>query len=100
MLNRDFGIPGHVATDLEALAWIARVRGDHFRAARLLGASDALHATLGKPIQAEMRRERDADLALVLAALGDERFAVAWGEGKAMTMSTAITYALEGSASI
>jgi non-specific serine/threonine protein kinase len=95
--NRDLGALGNVATDFESLAWLARVAGDHLRAVRILGAADALRESIRRPIQAEVRRERDEDLSLTREALGDAAFETAFAEGRALTLERAIAYALEES---
>jgi non-specific serine/threonine protein kinase len=95
ILNRDLGVPGSIALDLDALGWIARVHGDHARAARLFAAATAVRDSLGRSILAESRRERDEDLAIAREALGPDAFEAAWAEGRAMSLERAIAYALE-----
>jgi tetratricopeptide (TPR) repeat protein len=96
-VNRDLGAGGNLASGFESEAWIARVNREYARSARLLGAADALRESLQRPIQAEVRRERDEDLAIVREALGPDAFEAAWAEGRAMELDHAIAYALERS---
>jgi AMMECR1 domain-containing protein len=68
---------------------------DPARAARLLGAAEALRGAIGL-----FRTPRDEEanarlIATVRAALGEERFAASWEEGRAMSLEQAIEYALE-----
>ena len=95
LLNRDLGSPGNIATDLEALAWIARLEGIPQRTARLLSAAEALRDVVGRPRLPSERVEPDTDLELARAALGDDEFAASWEEGQAMNLEQAIAYALE-----
>jgi len=95
ILNRDLGIPGSIAQDLDALGWIARVHGEHARAVRLFSAATAVRESIGRTILAESRKERDEDLAVVQRALGPAGSEAAWAEGQSMTLDQAIAYALE-----
>ena len=89
---------GHRWITLRALAELAGaacLAGAHERAARLFGA--AASPPRGERLR-EMPRwrainERDASAAR--ASLGDEAFAAAWAEGRAMTLEQAVAYALD-----
>jgi predicted ATPase/DNA-binding SARP family transcriptional activator len=65
------------------------------RAARLLGATDAWHMEWQLTRLPRERQERESAIAAVRGALGEEAFAKAWEEGKAMTLEQAIAYAKE-----
>jgi predicted ATPase/transcriptional regulator with XRE-family HTH domain len=65
------------------------------RSARLFGAAEALYPPLRFEISAAERAEHDRSVSAARAALGEESFAAAWAEGRAMTMEQAIAYALE-----
>ena len=95
LLNRDVGSPGNIATDLEALAWVARLDGIPRRTARLLGAAEALRDAVRRPLQPGERVEPETDLTLARAALGEDEFAAAREEGHAMSLEQAIVYALQ-----
>jgi tetratricopeptide (TPR) repeat protein len=95
---RDIGAEGHLATVLDSLAWVARTHGDPRRAIRLFAAAEARRDALGKWLQAEVRGERDAELALARTSLGEDAFAAAWAEGRAMTLEQAVAYALDEAA--
>jgi non-specific serine/threonine protein kinase len=72
-------------------------RAQNERAARLLGAAEAASQALGKarPVALSQEFERMVDTAR--AALGEEAFAVARDEGRAMTVEQAVAYALQQS---
>jgi len=99
VINRHLGSQGNLATDLECMAWIARAHGQAERAARLLGAADGVRQILERPIQGEMRQQRDTELALARTLLGEKAFTTAWAEGQTMSLEQAVAYALETPAS-
>jgi hypothetical protein len=47
------------------------------------------------PVTSDGRRTFDESVAAVRPALGDQAFATAWAEGRAMTLEQAVAYALE-----
>jgi len=91
---RDLGELGGVSLMAIALAWVAHRRSDNLRAARLLGAADAIMAVSRRLRLPEDQQDYDSHVALVRAALGEEAFSAAWSEGRAMTLEQAIEYAL------
>ena len=70
------------------IAATARARGDFERAARLLGAAEALGEGGDLPQQESGRTE-------TRAALGNETFNRLWAEGESMTFDEAVAYTLE-----
>jgi predicted ATPase/class 3 adenylate cyclase len=80
---------------LEAVAALAVAQGQGERAARLYGVAEALRKARGTPLPpCELDAYHD-DVAVARAALGEEAFAAAWAEGRAMTVEQAIAYALD-----
>jgi predicted ATPase/class 3 adenylate cyclase/Tfp pilus assembly protein PilF len=65
------------------------------RAARLFGAAETLLPAIRLEMPPAERAEHDQAIVTARAALGEEAFAAAWEEGKAMTMEQAVEYALE-----
>jgi non-specific serine/threonine protein kinase len=92
---RDLGYPGGIGLAASPLAWAAHRRGDEARAARLLGAADALMAVSGRVRLPGDQADHDANIALVRASLGEADFAAAWAEGRAMTLEQAVEYTLQ-----
>jgi non-specific serine/threonine protein kinase len=94
---RDWGNVAHI---LEGLGIVAGARGETGRAARLLGASEALISTIGLRghtyyqmfDRSPYERVKDE----VRAKLGEAAFAAALDEGRAMPAEQAVEYALEG----
>ncbi|MDP9369216.1 MAG: tetratricopeptide repeat protein [Chloroflexota bacterium] len=83
-----------VAYALAGLAGMSGEAGDFQRAARLLGAVEALLETIGAALEHSERELADADTVAARTALGEERFAAAWEAGRALTWEAAVTEAL------
>jgi tetratricopeptide (TPR) repeat protein len=94
-LRQEGGETLALAQSLEDFAGLAARQQQWERAARLLGATEGacieLEWTLPVGIPEEYKRAVEA----ARAALGEEAFAAAWAEGRAMTLDQAISYALE-----
>jgi tetratricopeptide (TPR) repeat protein len=87
-------IPEGVARCLETFAILAVTQNQMDRAACLFSASEKLYAPLPFQLSAKERAEHDQAIATARAALGEEAFAAAWGEGQKMTLEQAVEYAL------
>ena len=94
LLGRELGTRNALASVLESLAWTARMRGHSIRAARLLGAAEALREAVGVRPSAAERADYETEVPAVRASLGQVA-SLAWAEGRAMTPDQAIAYALE-----
>jgi predicted ATPase/DNA-binding SARP family transcriptional activator len=81
---------------LIGLASVAALRGDPARAARLLGATDALVDELHMTLPGDDRERYDAALALAREGLDDESFAAALAEGRALRFEEALALATGG----
>jgi hypothetical protein len=81
------------ATWLEGLGAIAVADGRPDRAARLLGAADALRQAIGTPLPAHEAADRNDTIAGCSAALGEDRFRAAFHEGAAMSLAEAVALA-------
>ena len=79
---------------LEYLAAVLAMRGDHERAARLFGAGEALREAIGAAVLPFYKDDYDRGVAVAQAQLGEEAFAAAWAQGRAMTPEQAREYAL------
>jgi hypothetical protein len=77
------------------MAGLALATGLPQRAARLLGAADALLDAEGLHRHAmDHRAEYERRIAAARAALGEEAFAGAWSEGRTMTLDQAVCVAI------
>jgi non-specific serine/threonine protein kinase len=83
-----------IAKVLEGFAALAAAEGKLRRSARLWGAADALHEALSLPMPPVDHITYDPYIEAVRTALGEEAFAAAWAEGRAMTTDEAIRYAV------
>jgi predicted ATPase/class 3 adenylate cyclase len=83
-----------VAVCLGGLAAAAGATGQPARAARLFGATEALLAEAGTPLQLTDRVEFDRHVGTARNQLDAAAFAAAWAEGTAMTLERAIALAL------
>ncbi len=86
---------GSICHELDAFGILAAAQRQAERAARLLGAAEALREAIDAPLPPSERASHDSDIAGVRAALGEEAFATAWAQGRAMTLEQAIEYALK-----
>jgi predicted ATPase/DNA-binding NarL/FixJ family response regulator len=87
----------HVAVLLDAFASLAAAEGQAARAARLLGAAEAVRDASDVALAPVYRRDfYDAFIATVRAALDEETLQAAWAEGRAMSWEQASAFGLAG----
>jgi hypothetical protein len=97
---RDLGDKRGIAWCVAGLAAVAvatepRLEQDtDGRAARLLGAAEAIHGSLDIPWLWLYRRDFDQTVATIRARQPETAFTAAWAEGKTMTLEQAIAYAI------
>ncbi len=94
-VRREIGDKGGSAWCLERLAEVALAQGQAEKAVRLFGAAAALRASISSVIDPVDQPEHESKLTSLRAELGKERFAATWGEGGALTLEQAVTYALD-----
>jgi len=70
---------------IEGFAWIAVASAQYTWAAQLLGAADALRATMGSPISMHTRAITERNRAVARARLGDALFAAACAKGQSLS---------------
>jgi non-specific serine/threonine protein kinase len=92
----------HETGDTRAMTWcltcLARTAGFRNRpdrAARLCGAAEGLSESVGAPLPHFARNPMEADMSRVRQALGDERFATAWTDGRQMSPDAVVAYVLQ-----
>lgn len=98
-LCRDVGDRWVIEECLEGLAGVTCARGTYMHAARLFGAAEALRDLLGRRRLSADQAIYDERVESTRTALGDNAFAAAWAEGRAMTQQQAIESALTRSVS-
>jgi predicted ATPase/DNA-binding CsgD family transcriptional regulator len=70
---------------LEGLASVVALQGEAGWAARLWGAAEALRQAMGTPLPPLYRADYEQAVASARTHLGEQAFAVAWAQGRAMT---------------
>jgi predicted ATPase/DNA-binding SARP family transcriptional activator len=93
-LRRHFAHRPGVAACLEGLAALPAT--GPARAARLLGAAEALRRSVGAAIPPPERPARDRRVVALRDSLGEAAFAAAWREGEAWSLEDAVRAAKEG----
>jgi DNA-binding CsgD family transcriptional regulator len=78
---------------LELMAGIAGMGGEAHRAARLVGAAEALREAIGVPLVGTRQPDQERRVAAVRAALGTDAFAAAWAAGRALSLDEAVAEA-------
>jgi tetratricopeptide (TPR) repeat protein len=82
---------------LNSLGTLAAAQGRPERAARLWGAGEGAREVLGLSLvlAPTERADYERQVSETRALLGEEGFAVAWAQGRAMTLEQAVAFALE-----
>src|SRR5215212_8524655 len=97
----EFGEKDGAAWVLERLAVLAASEGPADRAttwlsvAQLYGAAAALREATGAPLPPVLHACYERPQTAARSALGEDRFAAAWAEGRSMSMEDAVAWALE-----
>jgi predicted ATPase/DNA-binding CsgD family transcriptional regulator len=91
---QELGQRAAIAHQLESFAFLARAQNQLVRAARLLGAAEALRAALDSPMNPSEQAEYDQEVTALYAQMGVEIAAAHWAAGRIMTMEEAIAYVL------
>ena len=84
-----------MASDLQLLGILAGMRSRPERAARILGAVEAVREAVGAPFAQTERVLYDYEryLAVIRGALTEDAFTRAWAEGRGMRLEKAVEYA-------
>ncbi|WP_406276771.1 ATP-binding protein [Nocardia sp. NBC_00881] len=99
-LHRLFGSRVGTAECFETLSWIASRRGEHERAARLLGAADAIWQATDITRAPQLVRHSERMREATRAALGERRFAETRRRGMRTSIADSIVFALEEKAEV
>lgn len=92
---RTFKLIHLIAEAFEAVASLEARLSHPERAARLLGAAQAIRLATDRPLKKPWQTAYDIHLAMIRRQLDRQIFEQAWAEGQAMPVELAITYALE-----
>jgi non-specific serine/threonine protein kinase len=92
---RDMDDRREVVDILEIIGQLWAAEGRFDRAARLLGAAEALRETVRQSIHPLGEADHEAAIGRAREALGMERFAAARAQGRAMSFDRAVAYAID-----
>ena len=81
--------------NLEGLALLAGKEAQENRSVRLWGAATTLREAIGASLSLADNERQEREMTTVREIVGEDTFALAWTEGRAMTLEQAIEYALE-----
>jgi predicted ATPase/class 3 adenylate cyclase/DNA-binding XRE family transcriptional regulator len=95
LLDRELMDPAGIAFGLDGLAAVACMRGAATRAAQLFGAADVLRERIGAPLSPIDRAEHHDAVADARRMVGDDAFAGAYAEGRALSLAAAVALASE-----
>jgi non-specific serine/threonine protein kinase len=94
--NDALGDKQGVAACVAAFAALAVARGDHWRAARLFGASEAITMSMRTSLMIWDQHQVRRNVAALRTQLNEAALDAMWAEGRAMTYEQAIEFALQG----
>jgi predicted ATPase/class 3 adenylate cyclase len=97
LVFQELGQQAFVAHELESFAFIAQADNQPARAARLLGAAEAVQEGIGTSAMGveRLKNEYNRAIAWLHTQLDETAYDACWSEGCAMTMEQAISYALQ-----
>jgi predicted ATPase/class 3 adenylate cyclase len=85
-LLRESGLKRLISACLEGLAAVLAAQGAPGEAAPLWGTAEALRDAIGEPLDTVLRVDYERAVAAARIRLGEEAFARAWAEGRAMPL--------------
>jgi non-specific serine/threonine protein kinase len=98
VVARELGHKIAIQATVDAIGQLAAAERQPARAARLMGAAEAMRDALHVPVPYSWRADHDRAVNTARVALGEDAFAAAWAEGRAMPLDQAVVHALEESA--
>jgi hypothetical protein len=84
-----------MAEAIIGLAVVAGSRHEHRRATRLLAAKDAIWISIRDTPEPAGHKSIERVSEEARSSLGEDAYAVAWNEGRAMSLDQAVSYALD-----
>ncbi len=90
-MAQEIGDKELIASGLEGLASVVAVQGELAWATHIWGTAEALREAIGAPLQPIERADYEQAVATARDHLGEETFASAWTEGRAMTAKQVLT---------
>jgi predicted ATPase/class 3 adenylate cyclase len=90
-MAQEIGDKELIASSLEGLASVVAMQGERALATRLWGTAEVLREAIGAPLQPIEWADYEQAVATARDHLGEETFASAWAEGRAMTAEQVLT---------
>jgi predicted ATPase len=87
-----------IAQSLEDFSSLASREGQMERAARLIGAAEAICKSMGRAAPAGPEVDYHRTVEVARESLGEDAYAAAWARGRQLTLEQGVAYALEESA--
>jgi predicted ATPase/class 3 adenylate cyclase len=84
-MAQEIGDKELIASGIEGLASVVAMQGERAWATRLWGNAEVLREAIGAPLQPIERADHEQAVATARDHLGEQSFASAWAEGRAMT---------------
>jgi predicted ATPase/DNA-binding CsgD family transcriptional regulator len=78
---------------LETLAWMAAERGDHQRAACVLGSAERVRDDVALTVGELFRAQHEQSVSATVRGIGQKAFDTAFAQGRAMTISDGMAFA-------
>jgi tetratricopeptide (TPR) repeat protein len=97
-LNRAIGAEEQAVEGLQTMILVLTARGQARCAARLAGAAVALREALDVPLRPYAQSLQAEAMQAMRAALGEEAFATAWADGRALSVEEAVALVLSDNA--
>jgi len=94
-VREEIGDNGGLVWCLEKLGQVALGKENGEKATKVFSAAAFIRAAMGSAIDPFDQSEYERDIALLHKKLGEEKFNVAWNQGRALTLEKAIAFALE-----
>jgi non-specific serine/threonine protein kinase len=79
---------------LDGLGWVASAQAQYARAVRLFGAAEAFRERVGAAPHLPWRAEHERWMAAAWVELGEDAFAAAWAEGRALALDEIIALSM------
>jgi predicted ATPase/class 3 adenylate cyclase len=94
-VREEIGDKGGLVWCLEKLGQVALGTENAEKAAKIFGSAACIRAAMGSTMDPFDQSEYERDLALLRKQLGEEKFNMAWDQGRALTLEKAMPFALE-----
>jgi tetratricopeptide (TPR) repeat protein len=96
IVRAEIGDKGGLVWCLEKLGQVALGKENAEKAVKIFGAAASIRTAIGSSMDPFDQSGYESDIALLHKGLGEEKFNMAWNQGRVLTLEQAIAFALEG----